>query len=30
LNRVESYKVRRAAVDAGALRPCHLYGRKPL
>lgn len=30
LTRLESYKVRRAAVDAGALRPCHLNGRKAL
>lgn len=28
--RVRSYAIRRKAVDAGALRPCHLYGSKPL
>lgn len=29
INRVESYKIRREAVEAGALRPSHLYGEKP-
>lgn len=29
VNRAESYAVRREAVEAGALRPCHLYGTKP-
>lgn len=28
--RVRSYAIRRKAVDVGALRPCHLYGVKPL
>lgn len=30
LSRLESYKIRREAVDGGALRPCHLRGLKPL
>jgi len=29
VNRAESYAVRREAVEAGALRPCHLFGTKP-
>lgn len=29
IGRAESFEIRRRAVEEGALRPCHLYGRKP-
>jgi phosphoethanolamine N-methyltransferase len=29
IGRAESFKIRHRAVAEGALRPCHLYGRKP-